>query len=175
MSNSNFIKKTFKIFAVVVISVILLVLFYSVSIYLGWVSVPKVVTNSIAKSKGLDKQETAIVNSIPKIYQSIKKSDNAEELKEVQNLLVDEASSSQLWKYFLDNYSKISDKTLESIRQQMKIEENDFNTAKEVFERGLKAYNTNGAFYIDESDIKILLQLQIKYGITQELIDKLLN
>ena len=60
MSNSNFIKNTFKIFTVIV-SLILLVIFYSASIYLGWVSVPKVVTNSIAKSKGLDKQETVII------------------------------------------------------------------------------------------------------------------
>lgn len=165
--------KIFKIIIVLVFAVLLGLSIYGFAVYKGWVTIPELATNILAKRKGLTETEAKSLNKIVNLHHIVQQSDNAEEFSELQQLIVNGASKDDLVKFTIDNYDNISDETWQSMATQMGISDQDFVASQNILEEAINKYKQSGKISISDSDKEVLKVIQNKYGLTQELFQKL--
>lgn len=172
-SNSGW--KIFKILIILVFAVLLVFSIYGLAVYKGWVPIPELATNILAKQKGLTETEAKNLNKIVNLDHIVQQSDNADEFSELQQLIVNGASRDDLIKFTIDNYDNISDETWRSMATQMGISDQDFVASQNILEEALNKFKQSGKISIGDSDKEVLKVIQNKYGLTKELFQKLIK
>lgn len=153
----------------IIISVIILTIFlYIGSIYFGYLPIPKFAINLVVKDKNLSDDEKDKLYQLSKVYQILKKDNNAE-LNELQNIIINGSSTEDIEKFIKDNHANISDKTYDKIFNELELEISDSDSIKKI----LGNYSKN--LYITDEDKEFLFSLKDKYGLQDSTLIKMMN
>lgn len=156
-------KTIFKIVGLIIISIIIIAVSLVGSIYMGWLPIPKFVTNIVAHKKGLSDKEAVKMNQIANVYQILKQS-NGDDLKLLEKMLI-EGEQPKDGVVISTIYKNISNETLEKIGKQLEIDSTDLKIAKRILRDTVM---TSG-------QIDTLQIIQNKYGLSDTLLLKLFS
>jgi hypothetical protein len=144
---------------------------YLLGIYMGHFPAPKLITNQIAKKMDMSEQEAETLNKVVNLNQVLLQSDNKQEYKHFRKIITSESEQNELVNFIVTDYEKLTDDTKESIRQQLEIDEADFDTLIESLEIAIDNYEKHAVFKTDnEESINEIIN---KYGLDEDFLNKL--
>jgi len=138
---------------------------------MGYFPAPKLITNQIAKKMDMSEQEAETLNKVINLNQVLLKSDNEQEYKRFRKIITSETEQNELVNFIVTDYEHLTDDTKESIRQQLEIEEADFDTLIESLEIAIDNYEKHDVFETDKEES--INEIINKYGLDADFLNKL--
>jgi hypothetical protein len=160
-----------QITGIVILSLLVLLisaLIYGSSILKGKTPVPQVAVRVIAKKAGIPESEQENLEKALNVYSILQKSDVSGDFKELRNSAVRGASQEEMAVRAYGIYTTLPESTLESIRKEWEISQEDFTAGKIIVDKAMNEYAATGTFTITSDEEATLRDLGEKYGVSEE-------
>ena len=140
---------------------------YSGTLYMGWLPVPRLITDEVAKLKHMTPQQADTLHKVAELYHVLKTSPEESILAKAEKMFRDGIRAPEAWmKFGAENYAKISSATLQKAKTELEISDQDYDNLKGLWERQLKAFNDSGKIQVTEAEKATLKKFDDEYQIS---------
>lgn len=166
------LKSLLKGLGLTLVLLVVLLIGFAGSVYLGWAPVPGFVTGWWAQAKGLSGEETEALNRTVNLWGVLKTSPEAP-LFDRAIALVTQGGSEREWARFAaEAWPQVSAETKRRIQEQWAIAPEDFQTVDAVVTRQVAVVEREGSFDLTTAEATTLTRFADRYHLTR-LLEKL--
>lgn len=138
-----------------------------VGVYMGWFPVPEGMVTAAARAQGLDEAEAERLAQVVNVYQVIKTAPEAPILQKSFALAAEGAPEDTMKSFVFESWPQISDETLESVRDQLGIEDADFAAVTKMVDARITQAGSPENLQFTAADRAMLEALDKKYGFSE--------
>jgi hypothetical protein len=146
-------------------------------VWAGWLPVPRIATDLVAQWKGMTPAEAADLNTAVNVYQVLKRTPEAPYVDRAVGLMAQRGNESKdKWVNLAkEAWPAVTPDTLAKVRDQLGIDQKDFDEVKAIVDRQMTLVEKTGEFDLTAAESERLNKFAVDYHLVEMLVKYAVN